>query len=441
MKITALARGNTATTTTGTRVRDTAAQDTAVPSQMRALRSRHRLVAGGLAVGASAGCALWLTHILSQPAMAIAAERLQLATVTRGRLVRDVAAQGTVVAAVSPTLFAVAGGTVSYHVHAGDTVRKGQILAELDSPELTNEYQREKATLQAQDSALARQEIEERRELLTSRQQADLAQVSIEAAQREMKRAQWAWDLRAIPERDYRKQVDEVTTAKLNLEHAQATAGLEKESLALELATRREERARQGLVVENLARRVGELTVRSPVDGMVGELAQTDRTKVTEGAALLTVVDLSALELEFHVAETYAGDIRPGMAAEITLGGRMEPGIVTAISPEVRQSEVTGRLRFARAQPAGLRQNERAAVRIVLDERGQVTKLARGVALDEGTHALYVVRGAHAMRVPVELGAASITEIEVKGGLSPGDQVVISDTRDFHDSPAVVISH
>jgi HlyD family secretion protein len=76
-----------------------------------------------------------------------------------------------------------------------------QVLATIDSPELYNEYQREHATLDSLNAALSRQEIEIRRQLLTSKQQADLAQVAITAAERELKRAQWAWDQRAMSER------------------------------------------------------------------------------------------------------------------------------------------------------------------------------------------------------------------------------------------------
>jgi len=352
--------------------------------------------------------------------------------------VSDVAAEGTVIAAVNPTLFAIAHGTISYAVHAGDTVTKGQVLAVLDSPELTNEYQRERATLESLDTALARQKIEIRAQNLTSQQQADLTKVSIEAAQRELKRAQWAWDQKVISERDYKRAQDDVATAQLNFVHARDTAALERDSLALDLRTRTLERERQSLVVQNLKDRVDELSVRSPVDGMVANLAQPDKTQVAASTPLLTVVDLRALEIEFHVAETYAGAIKPGMMAEITLGGRTQSGKVTAISPEVRQNEVTGRVKFT-TQPPGLRQNERASVRIVLDERDNVLKFERGPFADETTRAVYVVRGDRAVRTPVQFGAASVSEIEVLRGLQPGDAVVISDMRDFNDTPAVTI--
>ena len=97
------------------------------------------------------------------------------------------------------------------------------------------------------------------------------------------------------------------------------------------------------------------------------------------------------MEIEFQVAESYANEIRPGMNAEVTLDGRKLIGTVAGISPDVRNSQVTGRVRFAE-QPQGLRQNQRASVRIVLDERKDVLKVARGPFHDSDTRFVYVVR-------------------------------------------------
>src|SRR4029077_8839947 len=232
----------------------------------------------------------------------------------------------------------------------------------------------ETATLQSLDAALARQQIEIRRQILTSQQQADLAQVAIKAAERERKRSQWAWDQRVISERDYQRSIDDVSTAQLNFDHPRDSALVERDSLALDLRTRRLERDRQALVVAALKERVAQLTVLSPVDGLVANLAQPQKSRVPANAPLVTVVDLSAFEIEFQVAESYAGDIKAGMGAEIPLEGRTVPGTVTAISPEVRQNQVIGRVKCRGQQPPGLRQNERAAVRIVLDERDSVLK-------------------------------------------------------------------
>ena len=409
------------------RIRGTDAQD--VPLTTRAPPWRRYRVA--LTLGGSALVLLLLLGFAFRgwlgTGQVMAGERLRLATVTRGHFVRDVAADGAVVAAVNPTLFAVAPGTVSYAVRAGDPVQKGQLLATLESPEITNELQREQATLDSLDAALARQQIEIRRPILTSQQHADLARVAINAAERELKRSQWAWDQRVISERDYTRAEDEVSTAKLNFDHARDSAALERD--------------RQALTVAGLTERVAALAVRAPVDGMVANLAQPQRTRVAADAPLLTVVDLSAFEIEFQVAETYARDIKPGMPAEVTVEGRAVPGTVTAISPEVRQNQVVGRVKFRGPQPRGLRQNERTAVHIVLDERDGVLKFERGPFIDDNARALYVVRGTHAVRVPVVLGAASVTEIEVIRGLAAGDEVVISDMRDADRAAEVAIAN
>ena len=421
------------------RIRGTDAQDAPLTASVPPWR-RYRMA---LLIGAATLVVLvfaFLIHAWLGSGQVISRERLRFSEVTRGHFVRDVAADGIVVAAVNPTLFAIAPGTVSYKARAGDAIKKGQVLAVLDSPELKNEYQREQATLDSLDAALARQQIEIRREILTAQQQADLAQVTIEAAERELKRSQWAWDQHVISERDYRRAIDDVSTAKLNYSHARDTAGLERDSLALDLRTKRLERDRQALVVASLKNRVAQLTVQSPVDGMVANLAVPEKTRIAADAALMTVVDLSAFEIEFQVAESYAGDIKPGMNADITLEGRAVPGVVTAISPEVRQNQVIGRVKFKGEQPAGLRQNERTAVRIVLDERDNVLKFERGSFIDETTRAVYVLRGSRAARVPVVLGAASVSEIEVVRGLAAGDQVITSDMRDSNQAPEVAIS-
>jgi HlyD family secretion protein len=438
MKITSLRPLSSTTAATdkavgGESIRGTESQDVAVAARP----DRKRIIQIGAAIGALLLIIVFtmLFRGWSASANTISRERIRIATVVEGPFVRDVSAQGTVVAAVSPTLFAVAPGFVSYQVRAGDTVKAGQALALLASPTLENEYQREHATLESLNTALQRQGIEIRRQNLRNQEQGDLADVQIRAAERELQRAQSAWDSGAISERDLRRAEDERESARLSFEHARQTADLERESLDLDMRSRRIERDRQALVVSNLKRRVDELSVRSPVDGMVANLAAAEKANVAENAPLLTVVDLSAFEIEFQIADVYARDITAGMEAEVSLDGREYKGVVTAISPEVRSGQVTGRVKFAGEQPPGLRQSQRGSVRIVIEQRAKAVKFERSSDIVSGTRAVYVVEGDTAVLTPVELGAASVGEIEVLKGLVPGQEVVISGTGDMKGIP------
>ena len=417
----------------GDSIRGTEAQDIAVAG--RPDRKRLMLIGAGAGVLLLVIVFAFLFRAWSNSANTISRDRIRIATVVEGPFVHDVSAQGTVVAAVSPTLFAVAPGSISYQVRAGDTVKAGQVLASLASPTLDNEYQRERATLESLNTTLQRQGIEIRRQNLRNQEQGDLADVQIRAAERELQRAQAAWDSGAISERDLRRAQDERESARLAFEHARQTADLERESLDLDLRSRRLDRDRQALVVSNLKRRVDELSVRSPVDGMVANLANPEKANVAENAALLTVVDLTAFEVEFQVADVYARDIKAGMDAEISLDGQDYNGLVTAISPEVRSGQVTGRVKFAGTQPAGLRQSQRGSVRIVIEQSAMARKFERSSDIVPGTRAVYVVNGDQAVLTPVELGAASVGEIEVLKGLEPGQEVVISGTGDLKGAP------
>jgi HlyD family secretion protein len=421
-------------------MRGTQSQDKTVGAlhSRRALLKRYGYVAG--AAFALLVLLAWSARAWLSSEKVIPRERMRTAVVTRGPFVRDVAATGLVVAALSPTLFAEAPGIIIYKVRAGDSVQAGDVLGVVESAALTNEYDRERAALASVEAALNRQTIEVRRQILKSGQDSDLAKVQITAAQREFKRAEDAWGIHVIPQRDFERARDDLETAKLNYAHAIETGGLEKDSLELELRSQRLTRDAQSLKVNRLRERVEALTLKSPVAGIVATLTQQERAQVAENAPLVTVVDLSALEIEFQVAESYANEIRPGMNAEVTLDGRKVIGTVAGISPDVRQSEVTGRVRFT-DQPKALRQNQRASVRIVLDERSDVLKVGRSPFSDSDTRYVYAVRDDEAVRVPVEFGATAIGEIEIRNGLAVGDTVVLSDMRDFKDAARVLIGN
>ena len=421
-------------------IRDTAAQD--VSRQTAAsvwYRRRSTLALAGGAV-ALAVLLAWLAHGWARSGHVVSAQSLEIATVTRGDFVQDAAARGTVIAAVSPTLSSTAAGTVTYLVHAGDRVSKGEVLARLASPELQNQFERERATLESMDAALAQQRIELRQQLLDNRQRADLAAVMMSQQLRELQRLQAAWSVHVISEHTYEAAYDTYSMARLNYEHANQNARLERERIMLELRTRQLARNAQSLLVDGLQERLNELTVRSPVNGMVADLAQPDQSHVNSSMPLVTVIDLSALAIQFQVAESFANGIEPGLPVDITLDGQSVHGMVTEVSPDVRDGWVTGRAKFVGAQPVGLRQNEQAAVRIVMGEHNDVLMVERGAFLDPATRFVYVVRGDEATRVPVELGAASVSEIEVLSGLAAGDRVVISDTQDFNDAPQLRVA-
>ena len=371
----------------------------------------------------------------------IAQQSVQFATVQRGELVRDISSQGRVVAAVKPTLFSPAPGIVSFLVRPGDEVTQGQVLATLDSPEMRNELAQQRSLLERMQVDLDRQRIVAKQSRLTQEKTVDLSRVALTAARREMARADLSREDRLISDIDYQKARDDLERAELDFRHAESEAELNKESLEFELRTLELEVERQALLVADLDRQVASLEVRSPVDGQVGDLQVEQRSAVERNQPMLTVVDLSALEVELAVPEVYADDLGLGLGAEIVIGNERVAGVVSSVSPEIRNDQVSARVRFADGMPPGLRQNQRVTARLLLETRNDVLTLRRGPFFSAGSgRVAYVRRGDFLERTSVELITGSLRDLEVVRGLTEGDVVAISSTDRFDNADRVLLT-
>jgi HlyD family secretion protein len=422
-------------------LRDTSGQDRILERPKFWRRSPKILIGAAAAIAALMVHAVYLWRY-DGAGVSVDRARVMIATVERGSFVRDVAADGQVVAAVSPTLYANAAGTVTLKVHAGDKVAKGQVLATIDSPDLTAKLSQEQATLAGLKVDWQRATLDADQRLTQLRDAFDQAQVDQKTAQRERDRSRKAYELGAYSELQALKAADALEKAQFAFQQAKTNYDAAPKTNRFDIDSKKALFERQQYMVADLQRQVEGLDIKSPVEGQVGQVQVADRASVAKDAPLLTVVDLSALEVEIKVTESLARDLMPGMAADLEGGGKHWQGVVSGVSPEVVAGQVTARLRFGNEKPAGLRQSQRLSVRIFIDRRENVLMVERGSFVDqEGGGFAYVVHGNVAERRPVQLGAASVTKVEILDGLSVGDAIVVSGTDAFNGAQRVILSH
>jgi HlyD family secretion protein len=422
-------------------IRDTSAQDRPVAAALPQARQRRRwLLAGGVGLAVLA-LAVWLVAGWSAGSRSFDASRVRIATVTRGDLVRDISADGRVIASNSPVLYAIAGGTVTLKVVAGDAVKAGQALAEIDSPELRSKLAQEQATLAGLEAEASRAALDAQLARSNARKLLDQAAIDRQAAARDLERNQRGFDGGVIAQVDVARAQDNLKKADIGLTHARQDLGLQSAGAGLDQRNKRLLADRQRAVVTELQRQVDALTLRAPFDGQVGQVQVAQRANVVAQAPVLSVVDLSKFEVEIKVPESFARDLGIGMPAQLTSGnGEPYPGEVSAVSPEVVSGEVTARLRFVGKQPPGLRQNQRLSARILLGTRRNVLKVERGPFLEQdGGTSAWVMDGSTASKRPIRAGVSSLGEVEILEGLNEGDRVVVSGADQFGDAKRVSI--
>ena len=418
-------------------IKDTSGQDTVlVPSTSK--RLKLPLIIGGCALLVSA--LVWASLGTDSVSKSLSRSDITTAKLFVGTLTRDVATTGKIVAANAPILYSTEEGTVTLLSNPGDTVNKGDVVAKLDSPRLTNQLAQAKSVLAGMESALERAKLDARRDQLQAYQTLDIATVDLEAADRESRRGEELIQSQLIGQIDYEKGKDDLHKAKLKFKHAEQEVALTKDTLTFEIKNKALEVERQTLAVRELERQVDALNIVAPVNGIIGNWITEQKTRLSANQPILTVVDLSAYEAELAVPESYADDLGLGMEVELSFGSIKLMGKLSSISPEVRNREVTARVQFDQSDSLTLRQNQRISARVLLEHRPNVLMVKRGAFMTSGGgNVAYQIEGDLASRREVKLGSTSLSQVEVLDGGKAGDEWVISSVDPFNHAEQVRI--
>jgi HlyD family secretion protein len=374
------------------------------------------------------GMATWVWHAAGQwNTPRVALERLSIATVSKAPLVRDVAAEGKVVAAQSPTLYAPAAGTLVWQVQAGDAVQAGQVLARISSPELEARVQQERASSETSKAEWQRAQADADSARGSAAAQVATAKLELQSAQLMEKRQRTAFEAGASSALQWEAARDALERARIQLAQAEQALALKIESLRFEVEGKRAAFERSRSQFDELTRQQGLLTLKALAPGAIGQRLVGDGANVARDTPLMTVVDLRQLDVQLQVAESLVRDLAIGQTGEVRINGQAVPVKLVSISPEVVNGEVAARLRFDQ-QPSELRQNQRLSARILLERRDAVLGVQRGSFVEQlgGRQAWVLQSDGRAVKREVQLGARSLERVEVIKGLQEGERVIVS---------------
>lgn len=175
--------------------------------------------------------------------------------------------------------------------------------------------------------------------------------------------------------------------------------------------------------------RVRNSVITAPISGVVTHRLVERGQLVNSGTPAFRVADISRLEAVVGVPEREANRIRVGQAAEVRVEGRgSAQGVVARVRPVVDPESGTVQVvvEVEPDQGGGLRPGQFVNVDIVtetLDERLTVPRTA--VLVDGAVPRVFIVSEGRAEEREVELGVNQAERVEIRGGVTPGDTVVV----------------
>jgi len=172
------------------------------------------------------------------------------------------------------------------------------------------------------------------------------------------------------------------------------------------------------------------LHVRAGIDGVLTEVPVVEGQRVTAGTNVAKVVQPNHLKAELKIAETQSKDITFGQPASVDTHNGVIQGTVMRIDPAVINGTVTVDVKLEGQLPPGARPDLSVDGTIDLDRLANVQFVGRpAFGQENSTVSMFKLDpdGKGATRVTVKLGRSSVNAVELLGGLSDGDQVILSD--------------
>lgn len=361
--------------------------------------------------------------------------------VKRGPMLRQVRGLGTLVPEEIRWIPAQTQGRVERLVTLpGSEVKADTIVLELSNPEV------ELLALEA-DSRLAAAvasytELKVRlnstkldQEAAAARVQADYAQAKMQAdTDSELAKEGLIADLtRKLSEvrATELQNRDRIEKERLSIAGESVTAQLAVQAAAVEQA-RAQARVRR--------EQVNALKVRAGIDGVLQQIPVEVGQQVAPGTNLARVAQPWKLKAVVRVPETQAKDVIIGQVAEVDTRNGVVAGKVARVDPAVQNGTVTVDIALTGELPKGARPDLTVDGTIELERLADVIFVGRPAqGQPESQISLFRLEadGVHASRVKVTLGRASVSTVEVRDGLQPGEQVILSDTSAWDASDRV----
>ena len=262
----------------------------------------------------------------------------------------------------------------------------------------------------------------------TLRNQLDQAEATVQATRVQLDQAQSDYDRTE-------SLVDRGLQAVNTLEKARSAL----DQLAATLAA-------QETQVVSARRALDRATVSAPFDGVVSGRSVEPGQVVAAGSALMTLVDLSSLEVEATAPVSFAPELATGQAVDLTVegfGDRVFAGEVARLAPVAIEGSRMLPVYVALDNPGGeLRGGMFATGRIVLESReGGLAVPAGAIRRDGAGDHVLVIAGGTAERRAVVTGRSWDGEalVEIESGLADGDLVVIEPLPELAPGDSVTL--
>ncbi|MBN1930121.1 MAG: efflux RND transporter periplasmic adaptor subunit [Desulfobacterales bacterium] len=317
----------------------------------------------------------------------------------------------------------ITGRLIALMVTEGSPVRKGQVIARLENEDAVAAQKQRQANL-------------------------ELSLAKVEQAKAELRETTLNYNR-------YRQLIQEGAVSQVDFDRVESRYKITK--AALEAAEAAVKVSRAALLSADVM--VQYAYIHAPFDAVVltknadiGDIVTPLGAAANAKAAVVTIADMTSLQVEADVSESNVERVKIGQPCEIQLDALPEtpfPGVVDTIVPTADRTKATimVKVRFLQMDPRILPEMSAKVSflsrEIRSDERALRTVVDRsGIVLQGSEYFVFLIRKNRALKTPVRIGAEFGNMVEIIDGLRVEEKIVSNPTKDLKpDSRIKVIEY
>jgi HlyD family secretion protein len=368
---------------------------------------------------------------------------LSIGTVQRGTMEVKVAANGQLVSNRIEQLAArVPGRVAKADIKPGAVVEVGQVLVELDNPQLTAAAEEAQSAYEGAVAELQAAEAELQTAMMT--QEVVLTQVRFNAEKAKAK----AEADEALSRNGLISGI-ELKRSQLDLTQLQETYVIEasrlqkvRGNIQVQLSVRRSRVAQLARALERAQAQAADLTVVAGIRGIVQAIDVEVGEQLQPGSAIGRIAQQDRLYAELKVPAREATQVQAGQKVVVDTRNGLVNGAVTRVDPGVTDGTVVVDVALSGALPNGARPQMQIEGTIYIAQQPDTVYVGKPAYVKNDTD-LTVYKldpaGRYATRVRVKAGKVSLDHLEVLSGLQAGDRIITSEVGEFQGRERILL--
>lgn len=387
---------------------------------------------------------VWLLVRDNSSTLRVDARTISVGTVTRGEFNDYIRVTGQVQPITTVQLSPLEAGIVErLVVEEGASVRKGDVLVELSNTSLTLEILNSEAELAEKQNILRNTLISMEQQKLDLRLDKVQLDLDVERKRRTWQQNEELYRSNLIAREDWLQSKEDYELAErkreLNIER-QIQDSLYR---TVQIEQMEDNLANMKRNMELIRQRIGNLQVKSPIDGEVGLLDVVLGQSVTSGQKIGQVNDLSDYKVEAEIDESYIDRVRAGLDATFERQDTAFTMRLRKVYPEVRNGQFRADFTFVGAHPRNIRSGQTYYLHLELGQPTDAVIIPRGSFYQStGGAWIYVVapEGDRAYKRRIRIGRQNPQYYEVLEGLEPGERVIVSGYENYGSNDVLILN-